>query len=173
MRIRGMMSSSPLATSRRRLLFAAAAFAAGGAPLARAAGRDPYAGSPWRTRTAAAWRADLPEAAYRVLREEATEYPFTSPLNAEHRRGVFVCRGCELPLFRSDWKFDSGTGWPSFYRALDGAIGEKDDFQLAMRRTEYHCARCLGHQGHVFDDGPRPTGLRYCNNGVALSFRPG
>lgn len=166
-----MTCSIAPAASRRRILLAAAA-AAASPVFAHAAARDPYAGSPWRARTIAEWRAELPEPSFRVLREEATEYPFTSPLNAEHRQGVFFCRGCDLPLFRSEWKFDSGTGWPSFFRAIDGAVGEKADYQLAMRRTEYHCARCLGHQGHVFDDGPRPTGLRYCNNGVALTFRP-
>jgi peptide-methionine (R)-S-oxide reductase len=105
-------------------------------------------------------------------RHEGTERPFTSPLLNEHRKGAFACLGCDLPLFESAWKYDSGTGWPSFWTALPGALGKKADFQLISERTEYHCARCLGHQGHVFDDGPRPTGLRYCNNGVALKFVP-
>jgi len=131
-----------------------------------------YANDPWRLMSDAQWRQRLPRLAYDVLRHEATERPFTSPLNDEHRRGVFVCAGCGLALFRSAWKFDSGTGWPSFYRAIEDNIGTKTDFAIGVARTEYHCARCLGHQGHVFDDGPAPTGLRYCNNGVALSFNP-
>jgi peptide-methionine (R)-S-oxide reductase len=158
--------------SRRRLLTASAALLAV-APLgALASAPDPWAAATWRRLTDAEWRARLPAAAYGVLRHEATETPFTSPLNKEHRTGSFVCLGCALPLFRSQWKFDSGTGWPSFFDAIPGSLGRKADFALVVPRTEYHCARCLGHQGHVFDDGPRPTGLRYCNNGVALSFVP-
>jgi peptide-methionine (R)-S-oxide reductase len=107
-----------------------------------------------------------------VLRQEATETPFTSPLLNEHRHGTFACLGCGLALFKSEWKFDSHTGWPSYYDVIPGALGQKSDFQLVEERTEYHCAQCLGHQGHVFNDGPRPTGLRYCNNGVALKFIP-
>ena len=120
----------------------------------------------------ATWKGLLPADAYEVLFEEGTERPFTSPLNAEKRRGVFVCAACFLPLFSSDAKYDSGTGWPSFFQSLPGRVVTKRDFKLLLPRTEYHCARCSGHQGHVFDDGPQPTGLRYCNNGVALRFVP-
>jgi peptide-methionine (R)-S-oxide reductase len=118
------------------------------------------------------WKQRLPSAAYRVLREEDTEPPGTSPLNGEKRAGVFVCAGCGLPLFTSAMKYESGTGWPSFFTAIPGALVTKRDFKLILPRTEYHCARCGGHQGHVFNDGPAPTGQRWCNNGVALKFVP-
>jgi peptide-methionine (R)-S-oxide reductase len=116
------------------------------------------------------WRALLEPNAYRVLRHEDTEAPGTSPLNAEKRSGTFVCAGCFLPLFLSSKKYESGTGWPSFFDKIDGNIGTRTDYKLVLPRTEYHCVRCGGHQGHVFTDGPPPTGLRYCNNGVALRF---
>lgn len=116
------------------------------------------------------WKKRLSPEAYKILRNEGTEAPFTSKLNDEHRSGTFTCAGCDLPLFPSKYKFDSGTGWPSFFDHIEGNIETKIDNKLFMARTEYHCARCGGHHGHVFDDGPKPTGLRYCNNGVALKF---
>ena len=123
-------------------------------------------------RTNDEWRKVLNEKQYSVLREEGTEWPGSSPLNDEHRAGVFVCAGCDLPLFTSAMKFDSGTGWPSFFTTIPGVFQQKSDYKIGMRRDEYHCIRCGGHHGHVFDDGPPPTGLRYCNNGVALKFLP-
>jgi peptide-methionine (R)-S-oxide reductase len=152
-----------------RRTFLATVAAAALAPTA-SLGADHYANSPWRKISDAEWRKRLPPAAYDVLRHEGTEPPGSSPLLGEHRKGTFVCAGCGLALFRSDWKFESGTGWPSFYQVIPGAVGTRTDRQLIIARTEYHCAQCLGHQGHVFDDGPRPTGLRYCNDGVALRF---
>ena len=118
------------------------------------------------------WKKQLTPQQYHVLREEGTERAFTSPLNDEKRAGTFACAGCGLVLFPSRFKFDSGTGWPSFFDALPGHIETKTDFLLVMPRTEYHCTRCGGHHGHVFKDGPAPTGLRYCNNGIALKFIP-
>ena len=120
----------------------------------------------------AEWKKRLTPAQFDVLRREGTERAFTSPLNDEKRKGTFQCTACDLPLFTSDMKFDSGTGWPSFYRTLPGVFETKTDFKLILPRTEYHCARCGGHHGHVFDDGPQPTGKRYCNNGVCLKFVP-
>lgn len=118
------------------------------------------------------WRNLLSDDQFEVLRNEGTERPWTSPLNAEKRAGTYVCAGCGNPLFKSTTKYESGTGWPSFYEVIDGAVGTKRDYKLILPRTEYHCSRCGGHQGHVFKDGPDPTGLRYCNNGVALKFIP-
>lgn len=118
------------------------------------------------------WRRELTPEQFHVLREEGTEPPFSSPLNKEKRQGIYTCAGCGLELFSSDTKFDSGTGWPSFYAPVTGHVGTRRDFRLIIPRTEYHCIRCGGHQGHVFDDGPPPTGQRWCNNGVALRFIP-
>ena len=120
----------------------------------------------------AEWKKRLAPEQYSVLRHEDTERPGSSPLNGEKRNGHFACAGCDLPLFLSSAKYESGTGWPSFYAPIEGRLGTKTDFKLIYPRKEYHCARCDGHQGHVFDDGPKPTGLRYCNNGVALKFVP-
>ncbi len=118
------------------------------------------------------WRELLDEDAYRVLFKDGTERAFTSPLDKEKRKGTFICAACYLPLFAWKTKFDSGTGWPSFFRPIDGRTGTKKDFKLVLPRTEYHCIRCGGHQGHIFNDGPQPTGQRWCNNGVALKFVP-
>ena len=118
------------------------------------------------------WRRDLSAEQYRVLREHGTERPFTSPLNKEHRAGTFCCAGCGQELFAADAKFESRTGWPSFFAPLDGGVATSEDNAFLMRRTEVHCSRCGGHLGHVFEDGPAPTGLRYCMNGAAMSFQP-
>jgi len=123
-------------------------------------------------RSNAEWKKLLTPAQYHILREEGTERPYSSPLNQEKRSGLYVCVACDLPLFPSRFKYDSGTGWPSFYDVLPGHVGTRVDRKLFLPRTEYHCARCGGHHGHVFDDGPKPTGLRYCNNGLALKFIP-
>ena len=133
---------------------------------AAASGRFPVSHTP------AEWRRLLGPQRYHVLREAGTEIPFTSPLNREHRRGTFACAGCAQPLFAAATKFDSGTGWPSFWRPLGGAVVTRSDGSLGMVRTEVLCSRCGGHLGHVFNDGPKPTGLRYCMNGLAMTFRP-
>lgn len=118
------------------------------------------------------WRKRLDKAQFHVLRDEGTERAGTSPLNQEKRDGIFACAGCDLPVFTSAMKYESGTGWPSFFTTIPGAFATKTDFKLFLPRTEYHCVRCGGHHGHVFDDGPPPTGQRWCNNGVALKFIP-
>jgi len=118
------------------------------------------------------WKAKLSKEQYNVLRDEGTEKSFSSPLNDEKREGVFACAGCDLELFESSMKYDSGTGWPSFFDVIFGHVETRRDFSMILPRTEYHCTRCGGHQGHRFNDGPKPTGLRYCNNGVALKFIP-
>jgi peptide-methionine (R)-S-oxide reductase len=149
------------------LALAGTGLAGGPAGSTRAAGGLERLGKPH-----AEWRKLLQPEVYAVLFEEDTERPFSSPLNDEKRAGTFVCAACFLPLFESRWKYDSGTGWPSFWDVKKDAIGTRRDVKLFLPRTEYHCRRCGGHQGHVFDDGPKPTGLRYCNNGLALRFVP-
>lgn len=164
-------------TSRRQFLF-----------IAGTALFGPVAGWAWRSGASAKtmdttqtfaiqksdeeWKRTLSPEQYKVLRDHGTERAFTSPLNAEKRKGTFVCAGCGQPLFDSDTKFESGTGWPSFYKPLEGAVGASTDRSWFMVRTEVHCARCGGHLGHVFPDGPQPTGERYCMNGVAMRFEP-
>jgi peptide-methionine (R)-S-oxide reductase len=159
-----------------RRLFIAGAFASAATV---AASRGVFAGSdssttkgdfPAISKTREEWMKLLDEQQYKVLFEEATERPWSSALNDEKREGTYICSACNLPLFLSETKFDSGTGWPSFYQAIEGNAGTSRDWKLLFPRTEYHCARCGGHQGHIFSDGPEPTGKRWCNNGVALQF---
>jgi peptide-methionine (R)-S-oxide reductase len=165
--------------SRRRFLFSGGAAVAALAAASRwrpLAAAPVDAGQPGNTfevtRTDEQWHQLLSPAQYAVLRREGTERPYSSPLNDEHRTGVFGCAGCRLDLFASSTKFDSHTGWPSFWAPLEHAVATREDSSFGMSRTEVHCRRCGGHLGHVFDDGPKPTGLRYCMNGVALNFKP-
>ena len=163
--------------NRRDILWSGAAACAliiGSGALLRTGGSSPaLAAETFEvTKTDAEWHAILSDAAFDVLRKEGTEYPGTSPLLNEHRKGIFACAGCDLPVYPSETKFDSGTGWPSFWQEIANGIGKTEDRSLGMTRTEVHCRRCGGHLGHVFDDGPRPTGLRYCINGVAMKFKP-
>ncbi len=162
-----------MSVDRRKVLGLGALLAALGARLGFAQAAPADEGAFPVSMSDADWQKRLGSKAYDVLRREGTERPYSSPLNDEHRAGRFACAGCDAPLFASDTKFDSGTGWPSFFRPLGGAVGEHRDWSLGIPRTEVHCARCGGHLGHVFSDGPRPTGLRYCMNGVAMRFEPG
>jgi peptide-methionine (R)-S-oxide reductase len=147
---------------------------AGAAVFVFGCGKDASAKTRYTvTYSEAEWKKRLSPAAYRVLRQEDTERPFTSPLNKEKRKGTFICAGCDKPLFSSATKYDSGTGWPSFWQPLAGGVGTSTDYKIGLPRTEVHCARCGGHLGHVFDDGPKPTGKRYCMNGAAMKFVAG
>ncbi len=151
-------------------IFTAAGLVGAGRVFATSDGDVVKGDFPSISKTEDEWRQLLGLDQYAVLFEDATERPWSSPLNDEKRDGTYICAACYLPLFSSDTKFDSGTGWPSFYQAIESNVGTSRDWKLVVLRTEYHCARCGGHQGHVFDDGPKPTGKRWCNNGVALRF---
>jgi len=157
---------------RRVLLSAAAGLAAGWLSLSGKAQAEKAAGKFPVEKTPEEWKRQLTPAQYHILREEGTEPAFSSPLNKEHRKGTFACVGCDQALFASETKFDSGTGWPSFYDHLPNAIGTTTDRSYFMVRTAVHCSRCGGHLGHVFNDGPKPTSLRYCMDGLALNFKP-
>jgi peptide-methionine (R)-S-oxide reductase len=153
-------------------LMLAACSRRGAANATTETGEDRFANSDFRDWSQAQWKEVLSPASFYVLREAGTERPWTSPLNDEKRAGKFHCAGCDLPLFDAATKYDSRTGWPSFFDTIKENIGTSTDYKIGYARTEYHCARCLGHQGHLFNDGPAPTRLRYCNNGVALKFVP-
>jgi len=158
----------------RRILLATTAGLFGFAALRWLRGEPAQAAEKFEIeKTDAEWRAQLTAQQYEILRKEGTERPWTSPLLKEHRKGTFACAGCDLPLFSSETKFESGTGWPSFFQPLTNAVGKREDSTFGMARTEIHCRRCGGHLGHVFNDGPKPTGLRYCMDGFALQFHPG
>jgi peptide-methionine (R)-S-oxide reductase len=165
-------AANPLETAMNRRLFLlqGTAALAGAATLPVIAPAFAQEGADKVVKTEAEWRKLLTKEQFYVLREEGTERAFTSPLNNEKRKGTYLCAGCDLPLFKSETKYDSGTGWPSFYAGIPGNLGTKVDYKIIVPRTEYHCRRCGGHQGHVFPDGPQPTGQRYCNNGVAIKF---
>ena len=165
--------STAIATLSRRALLVGGGSVAVLAALWWMRGGDVQAGPFEISRSDDEWRQRLSPAAYKVLRHHATERPYSSPLNGEKRAGAFACAGCELPLFSSQTKFESGTGWPSFFRPLPNAVATSSDRSRIVPRTEVHCRRCGGHLGHVFEDGPPPTRLRYCINGVALTFTPG
>lgn len=158
--------------NRRTFLQQVSLGVAGVATAPRLFAQSPPSGADKVTLTPEEWRKKLTKAQYYILREEGTEHAGSSPLNREKRKGTYICAGCDLPLFSSETKFESGTGWPSFYAAIPGSVGTKVDYKIIVPRTEYHCRRCGGHQGHVFPDGPPPTGQRYCNNGDALKFVP-
>ncbi len=165
-------TSLQMTMNRRSFLLRGSAALAGATALRAASAATPPSAPDKVVKTNAEWRKLLTKAQYDVLRDEGTEHAFSSPLNNEKRKGIYACVACSQPLFTSETKYESGTGWPSFHSAISGAVGTKVDYKILYPRTEYHCSRCGGHQGHVFPDGPPPTGQRYCNNGVALKFIP-